>query len=778
MKQAIRLTNEMNLAYAAQPIRQGVPWPRGAVRDADRVGASDSERRPLPIATRVLNRWPDGSVQWLLVDMAVDVPPNGTREIVLDSAATQPAPAPAHPVAVDTMTDGAITVTNGLLRLSFSGQPGAIVMEWTCEGREVVRPGGFDVRLVDAQGVAYTAAAGMKRAFVEEASPLRAVVRVEGKHASAQGTTLLDYWLRFTVTAGRADVTVTYHYHNLEDYDPAAPGVPQALLRSLRLRFETALPPETERAIIHAMRGARTRPEYYRLREDLEICSADKTDVTDYEQTHQARGLTGGGLGRVFVRDVALLRDDPAAKPWFLRQVVDFKFGSVNQPEAFVYSYLGLVSRQGSLVAAGLNMLGLHPKALGVTGSELYYDIWPAWAGTMDITQGEGRTLTFCLGALAANATDAALAARYFSWEHGLWSHQGVGSAVHVSLDPDHVRACQVFAVEKLPAPDPQRHFAFERKVQARWTPAQKVPATGHWNFGDMGGNYVNAGNNIEMAGLPWFQEYLRTGRAECLDVGLAQAQHIIDVDLVAKSAYPYQEGGMVAHCPRHNHGAAYPSHMWFTELLFAYALTGDREYLAAAGRTCDNLVFWINDPWGFETVCADGREAGQPLINLAWTYEFLPEPRYLQAIRKVVRECYIDKARRLGRLTYLKPHEGMPFAQYDGYGDWAAWEGLFWVWNLTGDKELQAFLLEQLAARLTEERMNTATNDWRSVDYNAAAFAFYLSGDPQWLRRVARPFRVLFRCVEWPFAWAKSMYYIKLAFEHGIIEDDDVLLT
>jgi len=780
MRQTITLKNPMNLPFLSQPIRQGVPWPRGAIAGEPMLAASDEAGQPVPLAARVLNRWPDGSAQWTLLDLAVDLAPNARRTIVVaDDASSGAAAAPANPVRVMKQSGEGIVVDNGVLHLQFAASGPGIIERWAHQGRAVVEPGGFDVLIVEKQGKTYSATAGVARRFVEEANPLRAVVRIEGKHRAADGSTLLDYWLRFTVTAGRPDVKITYHYHNREDYPAAAPGVPQALLRSMRMQLDTAMPADAERAIVHATRGLRTRPEYYRLGEDVEICSADRTDVSDYEARHQGRGLTGGGMGRLFVSDVELLRDDPAAKPWFLRNIVDFKFGSVNQPEAFVFSYLGLVSNAGSLVAAGLNMVGLHPKSLSVAGRTLRYDVWPEWAGVMDITQGEGRTMDFCLGALEPDATDEAIAARYYSWERGsIYSHNGVGPPVAVSLDPAHVRQCEVFAIDKLPVADRDAHFAFERKVQARWTPDGGVPARGHWNYGDIDGDWVNAGNNIEMAGLPWFQEYLRSGRTVCLDVALAQAQHIIDVDLVAKSSFPYQEGGMCAHCPRHNHGAAYPSHMWFTELLFAYALTGDREFLDAAGRTCDNLVLWINDPWGFEIVNCDGREAGQPLINLAWTYEFLPEPRYLEAMQKVVRECYMDKVKRFGRLTYLKPHERMPLVQYDGYGEWAAWEGLFWVWNVTRDEALRTFLLEQFERRLTEDQMAAAGEDFRSVDYNVAAYAFYLSDDRKWLDRVARPFRVAFRSVNWPFAWVKSMYFIKLAFERGLITDDDVLIA
>jgi hypothetical protein len=270
--------------------------------------------------------------------------------------------------------------------------------------------------------------------------------------------------------------------------------------------------------------------------------------------------------------------------------------------------------------------------------------------------------------------------------------------------------------------------------------------------------------------------EYLRTGRPRCLERGLAQAQHIMDVDICFRSADPFQDGGMCAHGPRHNHCAAYPSHMWFTELIFAYALTGDEEFKRAAARVCDNLVFWITDDHGFELVCADGRESGQPLINLAWCYAFLPEERYLQAMMKVVRGSFMARVKQYGTLTYLKPREDFPIYRMSDYGEWAAWEGLFYVWELTRDDELRQFLLSQFEWRLQEERMGTS-GFFRSTDYNSAAYAFYLTGDPAWLQRVARPFRATFRCVNWPLGYIKAMYFLKLAFDHGVVHDDDIFL-
>lgn len=86
--------------------------------------------------------------------------------------------------------------------------------------------------------------------------------------------------------------------------------------------------------IVHVNRGRNFRTEYFRLREDFEICASNAMDLDRYAETHQ--GITGGGNGRVFIRQPELLRDDPMQKPWFLRDVSDFKFKSKDSPEAYI----------------------------------------------------------------------------------------------------------------------------------------------------------------------------------------------------------------------------------------------------------------------------------------------------------------------------------------------------------------------------------------------------------------------------------------------------------
>ena len=78
----------------AEPIRVGVPFAAGAFDGAPPLAIVGSDGVTLPVQTRITDRWPDGSVRWLLVDfvLALDgaAPPEWRGE--LRTAATPPSP--------------------------------------------------------------------------------------------------------------------------------------------------------------------------------------------------------------------------------------------------------------------------------------------------------------------------------------------------------------------------------------------------------------------------------------------------------------------------------------------------------------------------------------------------------------------------------------------------------------------------------------------------------------------------------------------------------------
>jgi len=767
-RQTLHLHNRAHRAFESQPITYGVPWPQGAVQDAGDLLLRDESGNELPAGFKILNRWPDGSVQWTLADFSADFEPSGSRALTIEKGVGS-RPEPLRP-ATARIEGNVATIGNGLVELTFSTQRGELLRSWTAEGKPVVEANGFDCTF-RTQGATYSVRDGERRISVEHSNPLRAVLRLDGKHGTENGDDLLDYFIRFEIHAGRPDVKVTYSFRNRE---LPVPGIE---IESMVATVKTTVAPESKRCFMANNLTRHYLPDFRRIDENPEIVTSDTGDLENYVEAHK-----NGARSDCFIRDADMLHDPAELKPWFLQNP---QFRIQAGGNKCVWPYLGLAGEQGSLVAAFSHMTTLHPKSLSVDGSTLRFGIWPEWAGPLKITQGSGRSHSFHIAPLAGNADDVAMQNQYLSWEFGgLHTHVPSASPIEIAPDIEHVRACKVFAIDKLPAYEPDAHFSFERKVLDSWIgvsygqlgavdEVEPHTANGFWNYGDTVSGDVGT-NNEEMAALVYFQNHLRTGNWSCAERAIASATHMMEVDYVAFSIDKYQHGGAVSHCPFHNHGAAYPSHMWFTELLFAYALTGDEEYKSAALGICENLLFWIADDDGFAIVAADQREAGQPMINLTWCYGFNPDERYLAACRKIIENCLMANVAAYGRMLDAKPHN-LP-VKVMSYGDYASWEGMFWYWEITGDVQVKNFMLEQLEWRL-QPRYSGVHGFHRCTDYNPAAYAYYMTGDRSWLDRVARPFRAAFKAARWPLGWVHAMYAIKLAFELGIINDDDVLV-
>ncbi len=57
------------------PLTVGIPFPASRLTTTERVALTDARGRAVPLQVRAHARWPDGSVQWLIVDFQHDVGP-------------------------------------------------------------------------------------------------------------------------------------------------------------------------------------------------------------------------------------------------------------------------------------------------------------------------------------------------------------------------------------------------------------------------------------------------------------------------------------------------------------------------------------------------------------------------------------------------------------------------------------------------------------------------------------------------------------------------------
>jgi hypothetical protein len=178
-RQTLYLHNRAHRAFASQPITYGVPWPIGAVHDAGELLLRDENGAQLPAGFKVLNRWPDGSVQWSLADFGADFEPSGSRSLTIEKGASA-ALTPEHAVAANVAGDVA-TIGNGLVEITVSSRRGELLRSWTSDDRPLVEADGFDISF-ESEGFEYSVRAGERRLSVEHSNPLRAVLRVDGTH--------------------------------------------------------------------------------------------------------------------------------------------------------------------------------------------------------------------------------------------------------------------------------------------------------------------------------------------------------------------------------------------------------------------------------------------------------------------------------------------------------------------------------------------------------------------------------------------------------------------
>jgi len=152
----------------------GVPLPRGGVTPAEEWRLRFADGSQAPVQTRVLDRWHDGSVRWLLVDGQL---PSGSAETncFLESGKSEVAAQAAVSVVSDTQS---VTISTGpsVFVIRVGGTfPFASV---ETEGRQVLDAQGTGLVITDSTGQARPAE--IQTVEVEERGPFRTVVLVKG----------------------------------------------------------------------------------------------------------------------------------------------------------------------------------------------------------------------------------------------------------------------------------------------------------------------------------------------------------------------------------------------------------------------------------------------------------------------------------------------------------------------------------------------------------------------------------------------------------------------
>ncbi|MFD3927750.1 Tat pathway signal sequence domain protein [Streptomyces sp. NPDC058614] len=170
----------------------GVPWPKGAYTQDQTFALTDAEGKAVPVQSWPIAYWPDGSLKWTAHAVS-----SGSGKLNL--AAGEPA-APDKSVTVD-KSGGTIDISTGVITAKIGKSGSTLVKSVTRGSTEIARNG----RLVlirqpeiedEDQGAEKFERfeSAISEVEVEQEGPVRAVVRIDGKHRKGSRS-----WLPFSV---------------------------------------------------------------------------------------------------------------------------------------------------------------------------------------------------------------------------------------------------------------------------------------------------------------------------------------------------------------------------------------------------------------------------------------------------------------------------------------------------------------------------------------------------------------------------------------------------
>jgi len=172
----------------------GTPWPRGQHAAGTSFTLRSATSEAVPVQSWPLAYWPDGSLKWT----GHAIPATGIAnangfELVAGNPAT-----PGHPVAVKE-TAGAFEIDTGVIlaRVAKSGKK--IIPLISRDGREILRDGRLVLLRSDSPGgktQPESFESNIGTVVLESVGPVRAVIKITGKHASSAGS---REWLPFVV---------------------------------------------------------------------------------------------------------------------------------------------------------------------------------------------------------------------------------------------------------------------------------------------------------------------------------------------------------------------------------------------------------------------------------------------------------------------------------------------------------------------------------------------------------------------------------------------------
>ena len=623
-------------------------------RDEGRLSLADPNGRSVTVQARSLDRWPDGTIRWVLLDFLADLESAGSSLEYELSAADRDLGETA-PRGIGTVTrDDAVTVDTGVAVFALRAGGRLPFEQVTVRNSAAIdsRRTGLEIQLDAGPPSPVT----VRVVNVEERGPLRAVVRVDGSVKSASGDRVLDVVARLHFVAQSATVRFDVTLRNPRRavhpggfWELGDPG--SLLIRDAS--FHVALPGGTAPASVH--------------------CSPE----------------TGSPLGE-FAGSVVVHQGSSGADNWNSSNHVDrggsvplrlrgyrLQHGDQTQTGSQATPIVSLRSDACELSIAMSQFWQNFPKVMAGGSNALRLGLFPAEHGTLHELQGGAQKthvfhVAFDRDAVRELPLDC------------------TRTPMVAMTSPDHY--CSARAISYL-IPSSDARDGYERLVNLAIDGDQSferkrgvIDEYGWRNFGDIYADHeavfdkgsrplVSHYNNQYDAVAGLARQFMRSGDVRWWHLFVDLASHVVDIDLYHtdedKAAYNHGLFWHTAHyvdAGRSTHrafphakgvggGGPSPEHNYSSGLLLHYWLTGNpfsrdgvlelADWVIAMDDGRRTPFRWLaRGPSGIAsaTVVPDyhgpGRGAGNSINALVDGHRVSGEAKYLRKAEELIRRC------------------------------------------------------------------------------------------------------------------------------------------
>ena len=668
-------------ATVSQGVTWGTPWPRGKQRQEKNFALRQlngaATNKLMPLQSWPLAYWPDGSLKWT----AHALPPtreagDGPFEVVAQRGAAKNAAA-----LEITESDTGIEIDTGAFVCRMNRSGAHVISAISRGGWEHLRDGKLVLLREDRGGSSdgtvvtqenFESAIG--KVTLEQRGPLRAVVKIEGKHSSGQRQ-WLPFTLRLYFYAGSEALRVlhTIVFDGDESRD---------FIRGLGLRFSVPL---SDALYDRHVRFAGEQDGVFG--EAVRGLTGLRRDSGKPARDAQFAGVAAPAISPTVNN---LLDYIPAFGDWTLLQPNADSF-TIRKRTADGHAWLdcgrgaragglGVVGGPAGAIAFGIrNFWQSHPAQLDIRGAHENAATVTMWLWAPDATPMDLRFYHDGLGQDTYEKQLQGLDVTYEDYEPGFGTAVGVARTSELMLwvlpaTPARARIAELAGALRAPAvmvPTPQTAvesgvFGHSFSLPSQ-TPAEHAPLERHldymfdfyrgqqdqrgwygfWNYGDVMHSYDFdrhvwkydvggfAWDNSELSTDLWLWLYfMRTGRADVFRFAEAMTRHTGEVDV-------HHSGRFAPLGSRHNvmHWGCSAKQLRISTALnrrYYYFLTGDervgdlmREQIDAARtlrtiqptRKLPNSSECVNDPNGDFAYVGFGTDWGS--LAGAWLTEW-----------------------------------------------------------------------------------------------------------------------------------------------------------